>query len=77
MGRIKAILFLDEQAPAPDLKKKLNSFVEGGGTLIVQAKYPAPAGLLAKSDPLRRWNLFAIGEGRSPWPRTRAWTPTS
>jgi hypothetical protein len=61
---IKGILFPDEQPPGDDLKKKLLSFVEGGGTLIVQAKWPAPAGLGATSDALRRWNLYAIGKGR-------------
>ena len=61
---IKGILCLDEQPPAEDLKKKLLSFVESGGTLIVQAKWPAPAGLGAASDALRRWNLYAIGKGR-------------
>jgi hypothetical protein len=61
---IKAILFLDEQPPSDELEKKLDSFVDGGGTLIVQAKYPAPAGLRATNDALRRWNLYPIGKGR-------------
>jgi len=61
---IKGILFPDEQPPAEDLNKKLLAFVENGGTLIVQAKWPAPAGLTATSEPLRRWKLYAIGKGR-------------
>jgi len=61
---LKAIIYADQQPPAPELQKKLLAFARGGGLLIAGPKWPAVEGAPAPGDAYQRFNVHTLGKGR-------------
>ena len=61
---LKAILWLDKDAPSTDQLTKLLAFVRQGGLLIATA-YWGPSGVLPKNrDPSLDYKMYNIGQGQ-------------
>ncbi len=73
LAGLKGILLAMQSAPPADIQKKLNTFVESGGLLIVpNALAPLSAGLKRTGDFEGRFDYFSRGNGRiavaqKPW----------
>lgn len=63
LGGLKAVLFVDEEPPEPELLRKLYSFAEEGGTLITPPGWEERGTLLEHAWP-PRFRVFQCGEGR-------------
>jgi len=60
---LKAVLFVDADTPGPDLRRKLYSFAEEGGTLITPPGWEARGTEIEHAWP-PRFRVFRYGEGR-------------
>jgi len=60
---LKVLLYADDDRPRPELRQKVMSFVEQGGTLIAGPKW-GPEGKPVAGDMHPRFDLRAIGKGR-------------
>jgi hypothetical protein len=60
---LKAVLFVDETPPGPDLVRKLYAFAEEGGTLITPPGWEERGTLIEHAWP-PRFRVFRCGEGR-------------
>jgi hypothetical protein len=61
---LQAILYVDQEPPAPELRQKLIAFAKGGGILFVSSKWPNPEGAPAAAEPYLLFNVRALGKGR-------------
>jgi hypothetical protein len=62
---LKAVLYPDEEPPAPDLRNRILSFVAAGGMLITGPKWGQPPGEPAAGYEHPRYALRALGAGRA------------
>jgi hypothetical protein len=60
---LKALLFVDEDPPGPDLRRKLYSFAEEGGTLITPPGWEERGTLIEHAWP-PRFRVLDYGRGR-------------
>jgi hypothetical protein len=58
------VFYIDQEPPAPELRKKLIAFANGGGILFVPSKWPNPEGSPAPAEPYLLFGMRAVGKGR-------------
>jgi hypothetical protein len=61
MKGLKAVLYADDKPPAPELRKEILAFVEGGGTLVTTPVWGAATG---SRDEHPRFLVARAGKGR-------------
>lgn len=61
---LKGLIYPDETIPDPELKARLETFVNEGGVLVAGPKWPAPAGASPQNDAYGRWDIYRMGKGR-------------
>lgn len=64
LAGLKAIYYLDPEAPDAALRQKLMAFANGGGALFVPSQWPNPEGQPVKAEPYLLFNVRAVGKGR-------------
>jgi hypothetical protein len=64
LNGLRAVIYADGQAPAPDTRKSLLDFVDRGGTLIAGPKCADARWPLAKSEVHPRYEIHVLGKGR-------------
>ena len=61
---IRAVLYADDQPPAPVLREQILAFVRAGGMLITGPKWGQLPGAPAKGDGHPRYDMRVLGRGR-------------
>jgi hypothetical protein len=64
---LQGLFYVDQEPPEAQLRKKLITFVKGGGTLFVRANWPNPEGTpiaLSSAETYLFFNEFSLGRGR-------------
>ena len=61
---LRAVIYADGNPPAPDLRKQVLAFVEGGGLLIAGPKWGPAPGAPAKYSDHPRYSSHTLGKGR-------------
>ena len=61
---LKAIYYVDQEPPEPQLRQKLVDFAKAGGTLFVPSKWPKPEGTPVPAEPYLLFTLRALDKGR-------------
>ncbi len=64
LSGLRALLYADEEAPAPDLRRQILAFVEAGGMLITGPKWGELQGIPMAGAHHPRYSLRAYGKGR-------------
>lgn len=64
LSGLRAILYVDAQPPAPDLRRQILAFVQAGGMLIAGPKWGQLPGAAAQDDAHPRYALGVLGKGR-------------
>jgi hypothetical protein len=59
-----AVIYPDDEAPTPELRKRLLAFVDAGGVLIAGPKWGEEKGPDAGGDPHPRFSMVRRGKGR-------------
>ena len=61
---LRAVLYADAEPPAPDLRKQILGFVEGGGLLITGPKWGELPGTLVAGEDYAGYTTRAFGTGK-------------
>lgn len=61
---LRAVLYFDAEPPAPDLRKRIVAFVQGGGMLIAGPRWGEVPGTTATAESHPRYTLRGFGKGR-------------
>jgi hypothetical protein len=61
---LKAILWLDSEAPGPEQHARLLAFLQQGGLVIAAAYWGAPDVTPTEKDPSLRYRLYNVGQGQ-------------
>ncbi len=61
---LRAVVYADEQPPAPALRGQILAFVEAGGMLITGPKWGALPGARSAAEEHPRYSLHILGKGR-------------
>ena len=61
---LQAIYYVDQEAPDPELRRKLMAFANGGGALFAPYKWPNPEGAPAPAEPYLLFTVRSVGKGR-------------
>jgi hypothetical protein len=61
---LRAVIYIDAEAPSPVLRKQILAYVQAGGTLIASPSWGAVTGSPMKSDDNPRYSFRALGKGR-------------
>jgi hypothetical protein len=64
LSGLKAVVYVDEEPPAPVLRKQIMAFVRAGGMLITGPRWGQVMRNLAVADKHPRYTLHTIGKGR-------------
>ncbi|MCC6859619.1 MAG: hypothetical protein IT158_13705 [Bryobacterales bacterium] len=64
LAGLVAVIYPDDQAPSPELRKRLLAFVGAGGLLVTGPKWGAAAGEPAGGYPHPRFKVVRHGKGR-------------
>ncbi len=75
LASFKALIYADEQPPAPGLQTRLLAFVRAGGLLVAGSKFPRAGGRPAGADTYGRYDIEALGGGRIARAKTDAQDP--
>jgi hypothetical protein len=61
---VRGAIYLDQEPPAPELRRKLLAYAGSGGLLIVGPKWGKAEGTLSTPDVHARFSFYSLGKGK-------------